>query len=111
VYASARHQGLTDEMIAALPNYQDSDLFNPAEKVALRFAEVMAGDHQSVSEDLSIALREHYTEPEIMALGWRMAIFVGYGRLVYVTGLEVVGQVCPLSPLHADIQAQAEAGE
>ena len=98
-------------MIAALPNFENSDLFSPAEKVALRFAEVMAGDHQSVSEDLSVALREHYTEPEIMALGWRMAIFVGYGRLVYVTGLEVVGQMCPLSFAHDDIQAQADAGE
>jgi alkylhydroperoxidase family enzyme len=97
VYASARDQGLTEEMLAALPRYADSDLFTPAEKAALRFADVMAGDHRSVSQELFDELRRHYTEPQIMALGWRMAIFVGYGRLVYATGLESVGAPCPLS--------------
>ena len=34
VYASARHQGFTEEMIQALPEFEDSDLFTPAEKAA-----------------------------------------------------------------------------
>ena len=100
VYASARCQGLTDEMIKALPRFADSELFTPAEKAALKFAEVMAGDHRSVSQALFDELRRHYSERQIMALGWRMAIFVGYGRLVYATGLEGVGELCPLSFTH-----------
>ncbi len=102
---------MTDEMVAALPDFENSDLFTPAEKVAIRFAEVMAGDHRSVSAELSTALREHYTEPQIMALGWRLAIFVGYGRLVYVSGLQGVGDLCPLSFAHEQTETQAEAGE
>ena len=100
-------------MIAALPNFEDSDLFTPAEKAALAFAETMAGDHRSVTPELFDRLREHYTEPEIMALGWRMAIFVGYGRLVFMTGLESVGELCPLSFTHDSMQeqGQAEVGE
>jgi alkylhydroperoxidase family enzyme len=97
VYASARDQGLTEEMIRALPQYADSPLFTPAEKAALRFADVMAGDHRSVSDELFAELRQYYSEAQIMALGWRMAIFVGYGRLVYATGLESVGAPCPIS--------------
>ena len=85
------------EMIRALPKFQDSDLFTPAEKVALKFADVIAGNHFSVSQELFDELREHYTEPQIMALGWRMAIFTGYGRLVYATGLESVGEPCPVN--------------
>ncbi len=100
VYASARCQGLTDEMIRALPRFRESDLFTPAEKVALKFAELMAGDHRAVSQELFDELRTHYNERQIMALGWRMAIFVGYGRLVYATGLESVGELCPLSFTH-----------
>jgi len=96
VYASARDQGLTDEMVLALPNFDTSDLFTPAEKAALRFTETMAGDHRSVSQALFDELKTHYSEPEIMALGWRMAIFIGYGRLVYATGLESVGAPCAL---------------
>ncbi|NQV19998.1 MAG: hypothetical protein HQ511_01130 [Rhodospirillales bacterium] len=102
---------MTDEMVAALPDFENSDLFTPAEKVAIRFAEVMAGDFRALSAELSAALREHYTEPQIMALGWRMAIFVGYGRLVYVSGLQGVGGLCPLSFTHEQLQTQAEAGE
>ena len=100
LYASARDQGLTEEMIKALPTFADSKLFTPAEKAALKFAEVMAGDHRSVSQALFDELRQHYTESQIMALGWRMAIFVGYGRLVYATGLESVGAPCPVSYAH-----------
>ena len=92
VYASARQQGLTEEMIHALPHFQDSDLFTPREKAALRFADTLARDHKQVSQDLFDELRTHYSEPEIMALGWRMAIFIGYGRLVYAVGLDGVGQ-------------------
>jgi alkylhydroperoxidase family enzyme len=81
----------------ALPHFEDSDLFTPAEKAALKFATVMAGDHRSVCDALFDELREHFTEQQIMALGWRIAIFVGYGRLVYVTGLESVGAPCEVS--------------
>ncbi|MSR14041.1 MAG: hypothetical protein EXR86_05625 [Gammaproteobacteria bacterium] len=100
MYASAKCQGLTEEMVRALPKFRDSELFTPAEKAALKFAEVMAGDHRSVSQELFDELRSHYSERQIMALGWRMAIFVGYGRLVYATGLESVGDLCPLSFTH-----------
>ncbi|MBI2802067.1 MAG: hypothetical protein HYX63_17595 [Gammaproteobacteria bacterium] len=97
LYASARDQGLTEEMIRALPNFRDSTLFTPAEKAALKFADVIAGNHFSVTQELFDELRQYYTEPQIMALGWRMAIFTGYGRLVYATGLESVGAPCPVN--------------
>jgi alkylhydroperoxidase family enzyme len=106
VYASARHQGLTDEMIEALPNYRESDLFSAREKAALRFADTLARDHHEVSDDLFDELRGHFTEPEIMALGWRIAVFIGYGRLVFAVGLEGVGKPCPLSFAHEEMQAR-----
>jgi alkylhydroperoxidase family enzyme len=109
VYASARHQGLTDEMIQALPDFDDSDLFTPREKAALRFADTLARDHRQVSDDLFDELRTHFSEPEIMALGWRAAIFIGYGRLVYATGLPGIGELCPLSFAHGETQAQTHA--
>jgi alkylhydroperoxidase family enzyme len=97
VYPSAREQGLTDEMLAALPQYQDSPLFTPREKAALHFAEMMAGDHKQISQDLFDELRQHFSEPEILALGWRIAIFVGWGRLSAALGLDDIGKVCPLA--------------
>ena len=100
VYASARHQGLTDEIIAALPDFENSDLSSPAEKAAFRFADAMAGNFHAIDKSTIDGLAEHYSEPEIMAIGWRAAIFVGYGRLVWATGLQSVGEACPLSFAH-----------
>ena len=62
----------------------------------------MAGDHKSVSAELFVELREHYTQQQIMALGWCIAIFVGYGCLVCATGLERVEAPCEVSFDKAD---------
>ena len=83
-------------MIAALPQFEQSDLFTPREKVALKFAEVLASNHLAFNDALMAELKQHYSEREIMALGWRIGIFIGYGRLVYATGLESVGEMCPV---------------
>ena len=86
---------MTEAEIAEVPNYRDSKLLTPREKAAIRFAEVLAGDHHSASDELFDELRQHFTEPEILDLGWRIVTFVGYGRLIKVLGLEI-GQTCPL---------------
>lgn len=97
MYASARHQGLTDEMVDEVPNFRKSSLFTPAEKAAMRLADAMAGDHKHATFDEIFAeMRKYYTEEQIVAIGWRIAIFTGYGRLVYALGVDAIGQSCRL---------------
>jgi len=91
----ARQQGLTEELIAEVTHYQTSVLLTPREKAAIRYAEVLAGDHRQASEELFDDLRKHFTEAEIVDLGWRIVTFVGYGRFIYALGLEI-GHTCPL---------------
>jgi len=91
----ARQQGLTEELIAEVARYQTSTLLTPREKAAIRYAEVMAGDHRLASEELFDDLRKHFTEADIIDLGWRIVTFVGYGRFIHALGLEI-GQTCPL---------------
>jgi len=55
----------------------------------------MAGDHRLASEELFDDLRKHFTEADIIDLGWRIVTFVGYGRFIHALGLEI-GQTCPL---------------
>jgi alkylhydroperoxidase family enzyme len=86
-------------MIAELPNYRDSKLLSPREKAAVRYAEVLAGNHREADERLFDLLRQHFTEAEIVDLGWRIVTFVGYGRFIYALGLEI-GKTCPV-PEHA----------
>ena len=61
-----------------------------------------------VAVDTPENLREHFTEAEIVDLGWRIVTFVGYGRFIYALGLEiehVLYRACELEPL---VTAEAE---
>lgn len=103
----ARQQGLTEELVAELPHYSQSELLTPSEKAAIRFAETLAGDHRQASQELFDELRQYFTEPEIVDLGWRISMFVGYGRFIHALGLEL-GQTCPLSLAASETQAAAD---
>ena len=95
MYASARHQGLTDEMVDEVPSFRSSKLFTPAEKAAMSLADAMAGAHTKAPFDEIFAeLRKHYTEEQIVELGWRTSVFIGYGRLVYALGVDAIGPSC-----------------
>jgi alkylhydroperoxidase family enzyme len=74
----ARQEGVTEEMIADIRNYRESKLLAPHEKAAIHFAEVLAGDHLSANQQLFDELREHFTEPEIIDLGFRLMVYTGY---------------------------------
>ena len=96
----AKRQGLTEEQIAELPNFRESTILTPRDKAAVLYAEVLAGDHTQASPALFDELRLHFTEGEIIDLGFRITAFVGYGRLIRALGLEK-GGVCPLPENHA----------
>jgi len=88
-------------MVDAVPQFRDSPLFTPAEKAAMRLADAMAGDHKRAPFDEIFAeLRKHYSEEQIVELGWRTSVFIGYGRLVYALGVDAIGPSCRI-PQHA----------
>ena len=82
-------------MVADLPHYRESKLLTDREKAAVRYAEVLAGNHKTADESLFGELRKYFTEGEIIDLGWRIVTFVGYGRFIYALGLEI-GKACSL---------------
>jgi len=61
---------------------------------------LLAGDHRQAGKHLFAELREHFTAPEIVDLGWRIVTFVGYGHFISALGLKI-GQACPL-PIRGD---------
>jgi len=96
-----REQGLTDEMVAAIPKFRESTLFTPAEKAALGLANAMAGDHkQALYDEIFADLRKYYSEEQIVALGWKTGVCLGYGRLVHALDVPAVGESCSI-PLKA----------
>ncbi len=88
---------MTEEKIAEIPHYRASEKLSAREKAAIRYAEVLAGDHRSADRALFEELERHFTKAEIIDLGMRIMTFIGYGRLIYALGLEL-GGTCPLPP-------------
>ncbi|GAB4148445.1 MAG: carboxymuconolactone decarboxylase family protein [Sphingomonadales bacterium] len=79
-YQDSFDEGLTEALIAALPEAETSDLFSPREKAAIRYAQKMASDHFSVGDEDFIRLHEHFSEKEIVELCMDVAQFIGIGR-------------------------------
>ena len=84
-------------MVDEVPNFRKSPLFTPAEKAAMRLADAMAGDHKNAPyEEIFAEMRKYYTEEQVVEIGWRTSVFIGYGWLVYALGVDAIGQSCRL---------------
>lgn len=95
-FAHAQQRGVSEALIEEVPRYRESERLTPREKAAIRYAEVLAGDHRTADQGLFDELREHFSEADIIDLGWRIVTFVGYGRFLHALDLDI-GQTCPLS--------------
>lgn len=78
----ARQEGLTDERIQALEDYEDSPLFSNREKTALTFAKRFLTDDHSYDE-----LRAEFTREETIELMWLVGLCDGLGKVVSELGI------------------------
>lgn len=61
-----------------IENYANSDKFSDAEKIALRYAELMGTDPSQIDTAFYDALKKHYTTDEIVELGAFVGFNVGF---------------------------------
>ena len=54
----------------------------------MRFAEKMAVDHHKVDDALWAELRAHFSEAEIIELATHATLYIGFGRLNEIIGIE-----------------------
>lgn len=80
-YRDAVADGVTEDLVCSLERPQDAENLTPAEKVAVRYGELMATDHLAIDDAIYDELREHFSEAQIVELGMIAAFFVGFGRL------------------------------
>ena len=78
---------MTEEMIDSLVDVESADI-TERERIAVRFAELMATDHNSIGDEFFEDLRSEFTDPEIFELGMITGQFIGYGRLLSILDLE-----------------------
>ena len=86
-YAGARHAGVTEAKIAAIDD-ESSNLLTARERAAIRFAEKFAVDHRKVDDALWSELRSHFSEAEIIELVAHTTLYIGFGRLNAILGID-----------------------
>ena len=68
--ASAKQQGLTEELIDdGIDNYETSDNFTEAEKMALKYSELMDTAPEKIDAQFYKELGKYFTTEEIVELG------------------------------------------
>jgi AhpD family alkylhydroperoxidase len=107
----ARQEGLTEDMINDLFDYQNSKHFTPREKAALRYADLFKqGEHAIDRDEVYTDLQKHFSDEEIIELGMLCAQTDGVGKFVKSLNVLSWEDACAMNPKLTQ-GASAEAAE
>ena len=103
----AKAEGLTEDLVGQLLDYESSAHFSEREKAALRYADAFKkGEHAIDSDEIFAQLQKHFSDEEIIELGLLCAETDGVGK--FVRSLNVISweEACSLNPDLQDIAAR-----
>ena len=80
-YADAVADGVSEDLVCSLEKPEEAADLSEAERVALRYADLLANDHLSIGDELYAELARYFSDKEVVELGTWCAICVGFGRL------------------------------
>jgi AhpD family alkylhydroperoxidase len=103
----AKAEGLTEDLVTQLFDYESSKQFSEREKAALRYADAFKQGEQAIdSDEIFAQLHEHFSDEEIIELGLFCAETDGVGK--FVRSLNVISweEACSLNPNLQDIPAR-----
>jgi alkylhydroperoxidase family enzyme len=78
----AGRKGLTEEKYDELLNFTTSDKFTEKEKVALTYASAIVWNAEIADDALWAKLHEHFSVPELVELGFFIALTFGQQRWI-----------------------------
>jgi alkylhydroperoxidase family enzyme len=87
----SRRWGLSDEELLALPAYRTSDLFSDVDKLVLDYAAGMSRTPVEVPDELFGALRQHFTDAQLVELTFLIALENLRGRFNAALGVGAAG--------------------
>jgi AhpD family alkylhydroperoxidase len=103
----AKTEGLTEDLVSQLFDYERSMHFTEGEKAALRYADAFKrGEHAIDSDEIFAELHKHFSDEEIIELGLFCAETDGVGK--FVKSLNVISweEACELNPKLQDVSAR-----
>jgi alkylhydroperoxidase family enzyme len=83
----AGQQGLTEDRYDELLDFLSSDRFSDREKTALSYASAIIWDSTLADDALWARLHRHFTEPELVELGFFVALTLGQQRWIKTLGI------------------------
>jgi AhpD family alkylhydroperoxidase len=95
----ARAEGLTEDMINDLFDFESSSKFTPREKAALHYADLFKqGEHAIDRDEVYQDLSKHFSDEEIIELGMLCAQTDGVGKFVKSLNVLSWEDACSLDP-------------
>jgi alkylhydroperoxidase family enzyme len=89
--AGSSRAGASHEKIAAVATFRESDLFTPAEKAALAFAEGMTRLPAQVTDEEFAEAQRHFTNEQLVELAATIAMENYRARFNRAFGVEPIG--------------------
>jgi alkylhydroperoxidase family enzyme len=83
----AAGDGVEESHVDELLNYQTSERFNERERTALAYTEAITWNPDLADDAMWARLHEHFTEPEIVELGYFVALTSGQQRWIRTLGI------------------------
>jgi alkylhydroperoxidase family enzyme len=83
-----RGLGCTEDRLAAIPAWQVSELFDPAERAVLAYADCIAFDHGRTPDPLFDALRRHFDAEQLVELTYILSMFLMNAGMIRALRLE-----------------------
>jgi AhpD family alkylhydroperoxidase len=72
--ALGRAEGVTEEQLHELPSFEQSEAFSPLEKLVLRYTAALTRRPADVPDELFDALRDHFSEAQLVELTAAIAL-------------------------------------
>ncbi len=95
----AGRKGLSEDKYDELLNFADSEKFSEREKVALTYTSAIAWNSEIADDALWEKLHQHFTIPELVELGFFIALTLGQQRWIKTLGIG-----------HSEVLADTAAG-
>lgn len=83
----AAGEGVDERHVDELLNYQTSERFDERERTALAYTEAITWNPDLADDAMWARLHEHFTEPEIVELGYFVALTSGQQRWIRTLGI------------------------
>jgi alkylhydroperoxidase family enzyme len=88
-----------ESRLAELDDFERSDRFTEREKVALRYADAITWDPASADDALWAELKRHFSEPELVEMGYLVGVFAGGQRWIHTLQVQ-----------HGDVPTESTTG-